>query len=153
MGFLSNLRIRPKLLVALAPLAVMVVVAALYSSIQSKTIDSAYTELIGKDVKALHSVIEARALATRFGLFLYKDIAEPDPDRMQMIEADLDKTYAEYEAFIADAVRELPDRAKEIKAAAAQFDWVVSYARPVRAATLSGDNTKAMNLMRGRVDG
>ena len=153
MGFLSNLRIRPKLLVALTPLAVMVVVAALYSSIQSKTIDSAYTELIGKDVKALHSVIEARALATRFGLFLYKDIAEPDPDRMQMIEADLDKTYAEYEAFIADAVRELPDRAKEIKAAAAQFDWVVSYARPVRAATLSGDNTKAMNLMRGRVDG
>jgi signal transduction histidine kinase/DNA-binding response OmpR family regulator/HPt (histidine-containing phosphotransfer) domain-containing protein len=153
MGFLSNLKIRRKLLIALAPLALMVVVAALYSSIEGKMIDTAYTELIEKDVKALHSVIEARALATRFGLFLYKEIAELDPDRMRVIEGDLDKTYAEHQSLIAEAVRELPDRAKEIKAAAAQFDWGVSYARPVRAATLAGDNAKAMNLMRGSVDG
>ena len=153
MGFLSNLKVRRKLLIALAPLALMVVVAALYSSTQSKTIDTAYTELIKKDVKALHSVIEARALATRFGLFLYKDIAEPDPDKMRVIEGDLDKTYAEYKKFIAEAVGEIPDRAKEIKTAEAQFDSVASYARPVRAATLAGDNTKAMSLMRGSVDG
>jgi len=152
MGFFSNFKIRRKLLIALAPLAAMVVVAALYSSIQSRAIDTAYTELIDKDVKALHSVIEARALATRFGLFLYKDIAELDPDKMRVIEGDLDKTYAEYEAFIAEAVRELPDRAKQIKAAETLFDRGVSDARPVRAATLIGDNTKAMNLMRGRVD-
>ena len=153
MGFLSNLKIRRKLLIALAPLAAMVVVAALYSSIQSRMIDTAYTELIDKDVKALHNLIEARALATRFGLSLYKDIAELDPDRMRVIESDLDKTYAEYQALIAEAERQFPDRAKEIKAADAQFDWVVSYARPVRAATLIGDNTKAMSLMRGSVDG
>jgi two-component system, sensor histidine kinase and response regulator len=152
MGFLSNLKIRRKLLIALAPLALMVIVAALYSSIESKMIDTAYTELIDKDVKALQTVIEARALATRFGLFLYKDIAEPDPDKMRVIEGDLDKTYADYQALMAEALRESPERAKEIKADAAQFDWVVSYARPVRAATLIGDNTKAMNLMRGTVD-
>src|SRR6516162_2892964 len=56
-GFLSNLKIRRKLLIALAPLAAMVVVAALYSSIQSRMIDTAYTELIDKDVKALHNLI------------------------------------------------------------------------------------------------
>jgi signal transduction histidine kinase/CheY-like chemotaxis protein len=153
MGFLSNLKIRRKLLIALAPLALMVVVAALYSSIESKIIDTAYSELIDKDVKALQSVIEARALAARFGLFLYKDIAELDPDKMRVIEGDLDKTYADYQAVMAEAARESPERAKEIKAAEALFDRAVSDARPVRAATLIGDNTKAMNLMRGSWDG
>jgi signal transduction histidine kinase/CheY-like chemotaxis protein len=153
MEFFSNFKIRRKLLIALAPLAAMVLVAALYSSIQIKMIDTAYTVLIDKDVKALHSVIEARALATRFGLFLYKDIAELDPDRMRVIEGDLDKTYAEYKTLIAEVARELPDRAKEIKAAESLFDKAVSDARPVRAATLINDNTKAMNLMRVHVDG
>jgi two-component system, sensor histidine kinase and response regulator len=153
MGFLSNLKIRRKLLIALAPLALMVIVAALYSSTESRMIDTAYTQLIDKDVRALRSLTEAQALTTRFGLFLYKDIAEPDPDKMRVIEGDLDKTYADYQALMAEALRESPERAKEIKAAEALFDWAVSYARPVRAATLIGDNTKAMNLMRGSVDG
>src|SRR6516164_3511630 len=146
MGFLSNVKIRRKLLIALAPLAAMVVVAALYSSIQIKMIDTTYTVLIEKDVKALHSLIEARALMTRFGLFLYKDIAEPDPDRMRVIEGDLDKTYADYKTLIAEVVRQLPDRATEINAAEKLFDKAVSDARPVRAAALINDNTKAMNL-------
>src|SRR5215475_6395872 len=122
MGFLSNLRIRRKLLIAMVPMAVMVVVAALYSSIQSKMIDAWYSMLIDKDVKALQSLIEARALMTRFGLFLYKDIAELDPDKMRVIEGDLDKTYADCQAFMAEGARVNPDRAKEIKAAEALFE-------------------------------
>src|SRR5262249_20582590 len=152
MGFLSNLKIRRKLLIALTPLTAMVVVAALYSSIESKVGDTWYSDLIDKDMAALRSLTEARALTMRFGLFLYKLVGETDPDRMRVIEGDLDKAYVDYRAAIAEAARESPSSAKEIKAAEALFDKAVSDARPVRAAALINDNAKAMNLMRGGVD-
>jgi signal transduction histidine kinase/DNA-binding response OmpR family regulator len=152
MSFLANQKIRSKLLIALAPLALMVVVAAAYSSIESKMIDSWYSTLLDKDVKTLQAVTQARSYTMRFGLFLYGIIAETNPDRMQVIEADLDKVYADYQASIAEAVRESPDRAKEIKAAGALFDKAASDARPVRAAALANNNEKAMNMMRGGLD-
>ena len=46
MSLLANLKLRKKLLVALAPLVVMVVVAGLYSSIEAKRIDTWYSLLI-----------------------------------------------------------------------------------------------------------
>jgi hypothetical protein len=90
MSYLANRKLRSKLLIALAPLAVMVVVAALYSSTESKVIDTWYSELINHDASALRSLTEARALTMRFGFFLYKLIAELDPDKMRVIEGDLD---------------------------------------------------------------
>ena len=152
MGFLSNLRIRPKLLLALAPLAMMVVVAALYSSIQSRKIDTAYTDLMDKDLSVLQELNDARRLQALYGQLLYKVIAEPDPDRMQLIEGDLDKTYTDYRTVITGAVRNSPNRSKQIDAADASFDRAVMDARLVRSAALSNNNVKAMNLMRGGVD-
>ena len=55
MGLLANFKIRTKVLVALLPLVFMVLVAALYSSIEMKQIDTGYSELIGRDVKALQT--------------------------------------------------------------------------------------------------
>ncbi len=152
MGFLANLRIRSKLLIALALLAVMVVVAAVYSSIEIKAIDTRYSELIDHDVTALNRALEGRALTMRFGLFLYQTIAESDPDKMHAIQAELDKTDADYRAVIADVMRESPERAGQIKAAQSLFEQALSGARPVRAAALSGDRAKAMQLMRTGVD-
>ena len=40
MGFLTNLGLRRKLLISIAPLALMVVAAGVYSSIESKTIEA-----------------------------------------------------------------------------------------------------------------
>jgi hypothetical protein len=39
MGLLSNLRLRPRLLIVLAPLALMTLAATIYSSLESKRID------------------------------------------------------------------------------------------------------------------
>src|SRR5215475_10154048 len=86
MGLLSNLKIRTKVLVALLPLAIMVVVAALYSSNRMSTIDAHYNALLDKDAKALHNLTLAQSHNNKFGLYLYKEIAEPDPDRMRMID-------------------------------------------------------------------
>ena len=76
MSLLTNLRLRRKLLIAMAPLALMVVAAGVYSSIESKTIDTRYSALIDNQVEALRDVGEARAHTNRFGLFLYELIDE-----------------------------------------------------------------------------
>ena len=148
MGLLANFKIRTKVLVASLPLVVMVIVAALYASIEMNRIDTWYSNLIGRDVKALHNLTIARVLVNRFGQLLYQEIAEPDADRMRVIDADLDKTAAEFHSSIEEAIRESPNLAPGIKTATDLFDQAVSESRPVRAATLINDNDKAMKVMR-----
>src|SRR5215471_11534878 len=86
MGLLANLKIRSKVLVALLPLAIMVIIAALYTSDRMKTIDAHYSALLDKDVKALHNLTLAQSDNNKFGLYFYKGVAGVDPDRMRLID-------------------------------------------------------------------
>ena len=115
MGLLANFKIRTKVLVASLPLVLMVIVAALYASIEMKQIDTGYSELIGRDVKALHNLTIARVMDNRFHQLLYQEIAEPNLDKMRSIDADLDKTAAEFYASIDEAKRESPNLTSRIK--------------------------------------
>jgi signal transduction histidine kinase/DNA-binding response OmpR family regulator/HPt (histidine-containing phosphotransfer) domain-containing protein len=148
MGLLADLKIRTKVLIALLPLAIMVIVAALYSSDRMSTIEALYSGLLDKDVKALQNLTLAQAHNNRFGLFLYKEIAEPDPDTMRVIDGDIDQTVTDFHATMDEAKRESPDLTSEINAATALFDQEVANSRPVRAATQARQNDKAMKLMR-----
>jgi signal transduction histidine kinase/DNA-binding response OmpR family regulator/HPt (histidine-containing phosphotransfer) domain-containing protein len=150
-NFLANLKLRRKLLIAMAPLALMVVVAGVYSSFESKTIDTLYSNLIDTQVEGLRSLTEARSHTNRYGLFLYQLVAETDPDRKQVIDGELEKTRSDYQAVSSAALRESPERADKIKAAAAIFDKMVADARPVRAAVLAGNQEKALSLLHGGV--
>ena len=152
MGLLANCKIRTKVLAALFPLVVMVLVAAFYSSIEMKNIDVLYSDLIARDVKALQNLTVARSSDNRFGLFLYKEIAELDSDRMRMIDADLDETAVQFHSAVEQAKRDSPSLAPAINAATTLFDQAVSDSRPIRAATLTNNNVKAMKLMRETVD-
>jgi len=152
MGLLTNLKLRRKLLIAMAPLAVMAILASLYSSSQSKRIDSWYSQLIDHDVKAVHHIDAARSLNRRFSLYLYRLIVETDPDRRQVIDAQLDTTYTEFKVQITEAARLAPARTAEITAAASNFDQAVLESRPVRAAALANNKEKASALMRSSVD-
>jgi signal transduction histidine kinase/CheY-like chemotaxis protein len=152
MGILANFRIRTKVFVALLPLAVMVIVAAIYSSVEIRNIDTRYSSLLDRDVKALQNLTAAKALDNQFSLLLYKEIAETDIDRMRMIDADLDRVDAEFHAVVEGAKSENPNLAPAIQSATDYFDQAVSDSRPVRAATMSQDNEKAMKLMRGGDD-
>ena len=151
MGIFRNLRLRRKLLIAMAPLALMVIVAGVYSSFESNTIDARYSALIDKQVEALRSVGEGRALANRFGLLLYELVDETDPDRRQVIDGELGKIRADYSTVMAAALKESPERAEKINTASAFFDQAEADARPVRAAALAGKNAKALDLMRSGV--
>ena len=148
MGLLANFRIRTKIFVALLPLAFMVIVAVLYASIQMDRIDTRYSDLIGNDCRTLHNLTVARVLSNRFAQLLYQEIAEPDSDRMREVDADLDRTAAEFHSSIASAGAEDANVVQKINAATALFDQGVSAASPIRAAALSGNNDKAIKLAR-----
>jgi len=148
MGLLANLRIRTKVLVALLPLAIMVIIAALYSSNRMSMIDAQYSALLDKDVKALHNLTLAQSHNNRFGLYLYKEIAELDPDRKRMIDREIEQTATDFYTVLSEAKRENPDLASEIDTSVALFDQAVVDSQPVRAATQEQQNNKAMKLMR-----
>ena len=151
MGLLANLKLRRKLLIALVPLAIMVIVAGVYSSIQSKRIDNWYSDLIDTEVMGLRSVSEARSHTNRFGMFLFELVAETDPARRLAIDAELEKTRADYQSVITDALQKVPHRADEIKTAEALFDQAIQDARTVRAMAMAGNNQIALNIMHGSV--
>src|SRR5262249_27067900 len=100
MGLLVNLRIRTKVLVALLPLAIMVIMAALYSSNRMSMIDARYRALLDKDIKALHNLTLAQSHNNKFGLYLYKEIAELDPDRMHMIDREIEQTVIDFHTVL-----------------------------------------------------
>jgi two-component system sensor histidine kinase/response regulator len=150
--FLENLKLRRKLLVAMVPLALMVIIAGMYSSRESRQIDTQYSQLLSQDVGALQHLTEAKAEAALFGQLLYEEIAELDVDKMHRIDSELDKTYANYRVLIHQSLQESRNRGGEIKAAEALFDHAVLDSGPVRATTLVNSNTKAMDLMRASVD-
>jgi two-component system, sensor histidine kinase and response regulator len=152
MGVLANFKIRTKVLIALLPLSLMVVVAALYSSIEMKQIDTRYSNLIDSEISFLLRLTYARALNNRFERYLYEQIAETDADRIRMIDAELDQLGAEFRTVLAQASGINPDYAPTIDAINAQFDRQFADSYPVRAAALSHDHDKAMRLMRGTVD-
>jgi signal transduction histidine kinase/CheY-like chemotaxis protein/HPt (histidine-containing phosphotransfer) domain-containing protein len=152
MGLLANLKLRKKLLVALTPLVVMVVVAGLYSTVQAKRIDTLYSQLIDNEFKSVRDIDSTRTLVLRYGLFLYRLIVESDPVRMQPLNTQLEETYSEYQTRIADAKRLYPAYAEEIARAAASFDKVVADSRPARTAALSNQNEKAAEIMHSTID-
>jgi signal transduction histidine kinase/CheY-like chemotaxis protein len=152
MGFLANFKIRNKLLVAMLPLALMAIGAGVYSSMESKKIDTWYSNLIDNYVKTFQSASAARADTLRFRLLLYQLVAEDNFDQRQENDSEFDRVQADYRALLADALRQNPGRANQIKAAEALFDQAASRARPVRAAALAGNREKAMNIMRSGVE-
>ena len=152
MGLLANLKIRTKIFVALLPLAFMVIVAALYASTEMNRIDTRYSDLIATDFKTLHNLTVARVFSNRFAQLLYQEIAEPDVDRKRVADADLERTAAEFHSSVALAGAGDPIVAKKIDPATALFDQGVSDSGPIRAAALSGNNDKAIKLMRETFD-
>jgi signal transduction histidine kinase/DNA-binding response OmpR family regulator/HPt (histidine-containing phosphotransfer) domain-containing protein len=152
MGLLASFKIRTKVVIALLPLVVMVIVATMYASIEMGKMANWYNGLISNDVRALHRLTIARSLSNQFGLFLYREIAEPDIDTMQIVDADLDETAERLHRYVDEAKQASPNFAPEIDAATSEFDQAVSDSRPVRAATLVSQNDRALKLMRENFD-
>ncbi len=151
-NFLTNLKLRQRFLLAMLPLALMVIAGAIYGAFETGLATKQYQQLIDQDVRTLQLMTDAKAQAALYGQILYEEIAELDVDKMQVLDARLDKTYADYHEWITEAIQRSPERADQIRAAEALFFKAVADSKAVRAATLLNQNEKAMNLMRGSVD-
>ena len=151
MGLLANLKLRKKLLIALAPLVLMVFAAGLYGTYESKQVDSLYSQLIDREIKAVHDTDVARALNTRYGFYLFRLIIESSPDRARMVDAELEKCYVEYKAHLTEAADLYPTYEKQIRDAMALFDQAVLDSRPVRSAALANQKERADELMHAGV--
>jgi signal transduction histidine kinase/DNA-binding response OmpR family regulator len=148
MGLLANFKIRTKVLIASLPLVVMIILAAIYASVGMSNIDRRYSDLISRDVKALHNLTVARVMNNRYGQLLYAEIAEPDPVSKRALDAELDQTVQEFHSAVADAKTETPSLTSKINAVTVLFDQAVFDSRPVREAAMINDNIKAMTLTR-----
>ena len=152
MGLLANLKLRRKLLLAMAPLAVMVLIAGVYSTVRSHMIDTWYSVLIDNEVKAVLRIDTARAFSLRYALSLYRLVTETDSDQRQVIDGELDRNYSAYKTQLADAIRLAPPWALRITAVENESERAFLDSRRVRAAALAGNREKAAGLMRSGVD-
>ena len=152
MGILANFKIRTKVLLALLPLAVMVIVAMLYSSNRMSTIDANYSRLLDRDVTALYNLTQAQAHNNKFGLYLYEEVAETDADTIRVIDGEIDLAANDFRTNMGDARRAIQELAPEIDAAKAQFERTVVMSRPVRAAKQSHETGRALQLMHDSYD-
>jgi len=152
MSLLSNCKIRTKILIALLPLLVMMLAAGVYSSIEIKNIDTLYGELIDNEMAAQQALGQARATINRFGLYLYKEVADTDSDQNRVTDAELDAVIADFRTAADEAKRKDPSIAEAIDSRIALFSRMVAAASPVRAAALAGDKQKAARMTREAVD-
>jgi two-component system, sensor histidine kinase and response regulator len=149
---LANLKIRRKLLLALVPLAAMVLAATTYSSIEMLRGDTRYSALLATDVKTLRSLTVARAKNNRFNHSIYEEIAETDPAKLESIDAYAEKTAAEFYSSVDDAMRQSPNMFHQIEPIKSQFDQALSSSRRIRAKKMEGDTAIALQLTRETVD-
>ena len=152
MGLFSNLRLRRKLLIALFPLVLMVLVAVLYSSIQIKKIDTAYSKLIRDDVNTLRSLTEARSLGNRYWLVLYQEISTSGKAGAHIQLKNLDDIASSYNAKLDESAAKSPELAPTIKSIRNLFAQSVVDADDVQDATRKGDSSQALQLMASKLD-
>lgn len=153
MPLLANLKLRRRLVIALAPLALMVILAGLYASFEIQWIDTSYSRLIDNEIKAAHNTDIVRALNARYSFYLNQLVVETDPDRLRLLDSELDECYSEYRARITEAQRLYPAYAKQLVDAAAIFEKAALDSRPIRAAALVRDKQHAAALMSANVEG
>ena len=151
MGLFSNLKLRRKLLIALFPLVLMVVLAVLYSSIQIKKIDSAYSTVISNDVSALRALTDARSGANRYWLILYQQIAAEDSQSLAQID-NLDTVAATYYSSLNEAAAQSPPLLPEITRIRDLFAQAVKDTLDVQDKIRKGDHAQALHLMSVKVD-
>ena len=152
MGFLNNLKIRTRILIALLPLLLMILVSGLYSSLEMKRIDTLYSDLIDQQVAARHALAKAQAHNNRFGMFLYKEVAESDPEKISETDPELDSAATDFHAATQDAIQRDPALAETVLPIVAQFDRMIADSNPVRSAVKAGDKARAAVLMRDVVN-
>lgn len=150
-AWLSNLTIRTKLLLALVPLVLTVLVALSYASLEMDRIDDRYSVLIERQARATIALARSQQRLILAQQELYELIAETDLDQLSRADASINATVAEYLKLLDDAQRYSPEDAGRFGDILKFFQEYLVEAQAVRSKALLNADTQSLDLMTERV--
>jgi len=143
---LKSLKIGPKLLGLTALIVVIGVGISVYVSTKLRSIDDTYTVLLDVDVSGTAKLAEISGNSDSMGQFLYRLIAEPDPDSIKKSESELAKVFDETVQFIEDAASRYPTEKARFDTLKSDLRAVMETTPPIVSASLINDNNTALKL-------
>jgi len=149
MRLLANLRIRTKLVIALVPLAVMVMTAGVYASWELARTDGRYSRMIEQGMGASLSLSRASEQLSLISQLLLKQSAESNSDKALRLDAEIDKAAQDYQQQMLEAHDSVPSVFEgRLRSLAGQFSDGMLNLRPIRAKALAGARTEAQDQLR-----
>ena len=116
----------------MSPLALMAILAGLYSSFQSHRTDAFYSDLIENQIKPSITLIWRAPSFRRFGFDLYNLIAEPDSESVAIMQYSTPPIPSTKRKSRWPGIRP-PSRSAEITSAEAKFDQAALDSRAAAA--------------------
>ena len=149
MSLFADLRIRTKLIIALVPLAVMVMAAGLYASMEMMRIDTRYNGMVEQSLNATLSLNKASDRIAAICQLLLKEAVEDSTDRTVRLDAEIDKAVRDYTQLMTSANGQAPASVQpRLAGISAQFEESLLNLRPLRAKALNGAHGDMLTQLR-----
>jgi len=150
MRLFANLRIRTKLIIALVPLAVMVMAAGLYASVEMSRIDSRYNRMVERGLNATLSLNKANDRIDAICQLLLKEAVEDNADHTARLDGEIEKSMRDYAQLMEAGQRQAPrEMQSRLSAISAMFEDGALSVRPLRSKALNGAHGEALSMLRG----
>jgi len=149
MSLFADLRIRTKLIIALIPLAVMVMAAGLYASMEMAHIDNRYNGMVEQSLNSTLSLNKASDRIAFICQTMLKQAIEDNADRTALLDGEIDKAVREAAQLLDSARAQAPIAVQpRLVEVSAQFEQGIIKLRPLRAKALSGAHADALSQLR-----
>ncbi|HVI50105.1 MAG TPA: response regulator [Candidatus Sulfotelmatobacter sp.] len=149
MRLFADLRIRTKLIIALVPLAVMVMAAGLYASLELSRIDGRYSQMVEQGLNATLSLNKANDRIDAICQLLLKEAVEDNADRSARLDGEIEKSMRDYAQMMELGRAQAPQTVKpRLAAISSLFEDGALNVRPVRAKALAGAHGEALAMLR-----
>ncbi|WP_019905834.1 HAMP domain-containing methyl-accepting chemotaxis protein [Methylobacterium sp. 77] len=152
MQILSRIKILPKLLAVLMFIATIVGGCVWYAQSRMSQIDDAYSHLIGQESKAVASVRRTNHLIYALNYWVFRVIAETEPDQMKRADAGFEATLPNMDKVLAELRDQAPTFAARIDAQTALVKRFVQDVNEVRRLGVLNQNAEAIALMHSSID-
>jgi len=152
MSFLSGLKISRKLLLVVVLLGGVVALSVIVSSRTIDHVNASYGTLIGREAKAVKSMVRANRRMTEYSRNLYLMIAADNPQAVAAARDSMETFRKEFMEYVQDVEILLPETGPDIRRIVDLFEEQAAIAKDIRTLSLNGDTFEAMRLARERYE-
>ncbi|GAB6126938.1 response regulator [Humidesulfovibrio idahonensis] len=150
-SWLSNFTTRTKLLLALAPLGIMVMSALWFFSQEMERIDTRYNELLAGKAKAAVALARSNQRLIFIQQQLYELIVEQDPEELAKTGTELEGSVRGYYGRLEEAKQHSPQDKTRIDGLSERFNQYMEEVNQVRAVALRNEDAKAVQAVHAKV--